>query len=86
MSGGDGVPREQGMSETIGVQLTECQKQSSGGRGEFGGQECQKRQKDPTKEEQKCCHCPEQKEYRSQYVTKRSQCCVLFDRLTERDC
>ena len=24
--------------------------------------------------------------YRSQYVTKRSRCCVLLDRLTERDC
>ena len=44
-------------------------------RGEFGGQECQKRQKDPTEEEQKCCHCPERKEYRLQYVTKRYQCC-----------
>ena len=30
--------------------------------------------------------CPERKEYRLQYVTKRSQCCVLLDRLTERDC
>ena len=35
---------------------------------------------------QKCCHCPERKEYRLQYVTKRSQCCILLDRLTERDC
>ena len=26
------------------------------------------------------------KEYRLQYVTKRSQCCILIDRLTERDC
>ena len=26
------------MTETIGVQQTKCQKQSSGGRGEFGGQ------------------------------------------------
>ena len=26
------------------------------------------------------------KEYRLQYVTKRSQCCILLDRLTERDC
>ena len=42
---------------------------------------CQKRQKDPTKEEQKCCHCPEWREYRLQYVTKRSQCYVLLDRL-----
>ena len=25
-------------------------------------------------------------EYRLQYVTKRSQCCILLDRLTERDC
>ena len=25
-------------------------------------------------------------EYSLQYVTKRSQCCVLLDRLTERDC
>ena len=41
---------------------------------------------DPTKEERKCCHCPERREYRLQYVTKRSQCCVLLDRLTERDC
>ena len=28
----------EGMTETIGVQKTEFQKQSSGGRGEFGGQ------------------------------------------------
>ena len=27
-----------GMTKTIGMQFTECQKQSSGGRGEFGGQ------------------------------------------------
>ena len=45
--------------------------------GEFGGQ---KRQKDPSKE-QKCCHCPERREYCLQYVTKCSQCCVLLDRL-----
>ena len=31
-------------------------------RGEFGGQQCQKLQKDPIKEEQRCCHCPEQRE------------------------
>ena len=43
-------------------------KHSSGVRGEFGGQQCQKRQKDPTKEERKCCHCPERREYRLQYV------------------
>ena len=69
-----------GMTETIAVQQIECQKRTSGGRGEFGSH-----QKDPTKE-QKCRHCPERKEYRLQYVTKRSQCCILLDRLTERDC
>ena len=26
------------------------------------------------------------KEYLLQYVKKRSQCCILLDRLTERDC
>ena len=74
------------MTETIVVQLTECQKQSSGGRGVFGGQQCQKRQKDPTEEEQKCRHCPKRREYRLQYVTKRYRCCVLLDRLAERGC
>ena len=58
----------------VWVKPLECsrlnaKKPNSGGRGEFGGQQCQK---DPTKEEQKCCHCPERKEYRLQYVTKRS--------------
>ena len=38
----------------------------SGGR-EFGGNWCQNLQKDPTKGEQKCCHCPERREYRLQY-------------------
>ena len=38
-----------------------------------------------TKEEKKCCRCPERKEYRLQYVQRRSQRCVLLDRLTERD-
>ena len=42
--------------------------------------ECQKRQKDPIKE-QKCCHCPGRREHRLQYVTKRSRCCVLLDTL-----
>ena len=37
-------------------------------------------------QQKKCCHCPERKDYRLQYVTKRSQCCILLDRLTERDC
>ena len=36
--------------------------------------------------EQKCCDCPERKEYRLQHVTKRSQSCVLLVRLAERDC
>ena len=47
--------------------------------GEFAGQQCQKQQKDVTKEEQKCCH------FRLQYVTKRSRCSVLLDRLIEKD-
>ena len=40
----------------------------------------------PTKEEQKCCHYPEQREYRLQYLTKLSRYCVLLDRLTGRGC
>ena len=35
-------------------------------RGEFGGQQCQKLQKDPIKEEQRSCHCSEQREYHLQ--------------------
>ena len=73
------------MTETTGVQQIECQKQSSDRRGEFGGQQCQKLQKDPAKE-QKWCHCPERMEYHLQYLTKQSQCCVLLDRLTEKGC
>ena len=46
------------MTETIGVQQSECQKQSLGGRGEFGV--VSKLQKYPTKE-QKCYHCPERR-------------------------
>ena len=30
--------------------------------------------------------CPERREYRFQCITKRSQCCVLLDWLTEKDC
>ena len=43
---------------------------------------CRKLQKDPTKE-QKCCRCPERREYHLQHVTKRSLCWLLLDRLTE---
>ena len=31
-------------------------------------------------------HCPERREYHLQHVTKRYLCCVLLDRLIERDC
>ena len=58
----------------------------TGRRGVFGGWQCQKLQKDQIKEEQRCCHCPEWREYRLQHVTKQSLCCILLDRLTERDC
>ena len=44
------------------------------------------KKKKKKKEEQKCCYCPERKEYRLQYVTIWSHCCILLDRLTERDC
>ena len=71
------------MVETIGMQLSEWQKQNSGGGGEFGDQNLRN---DPTKEEQNCCYCPERRECSLLYVTKRSRCCVLLDRLTERGC
>ena len=63
------------MTETIGVQQTECPKQSSGGRGEFGGQQCQKLLKDLTKEEWKCCPCSEQREYHLQHIKMVSALC-----------
>ena len=73
----------------LSLKLLECRgmnaRNSLGGRGKKIGQYCQKLQKDPTKEEQKC-HCPKRRECHLQYVTKRSRCCILIDRLTERGC
>ena len=44
------------MTETTGAQQTECQKQSSGGRREFGGQSCRKiRQKKKSRAERNYC-------------------------------
>ena len=74
----------------LSLKLLECRgmnaRNSLGGRGKLFGQYCQKLQKDPTKEEEKCCHCSKRRECHLQYVTKRSRCCILIDRLTERGC